>query len=130
MPIIAVDWDGTCVEDVYPECGEWLPGAVKALRAFDSIGTVIIHSVRVAPVAPFKDGKVPLPGEEVPIPDQAESEYQYIRSMLDKVGLGHIEIWRRPYKPPADIYIDDRALCFEGDWEDTLREVFWLMRER
>lgn len=27
-------------------------------------------------------------------------------------------------KPLADVYVDDRALCFKGDWEQTLREIF------
>ena len=31
--IIAVDFDGTCVREKYPEIGEDLPGAVKTLQA-------------------------------------------------------------------------------------------------
>lgn len=36
-------------------------------------------------------------------------------------------------KPYADIYVDDRAICFNGDWEQTLMEIEkfkpWEMRD-
>lgn len=124
MPTFAVDWDGTCVEQVYPEEGDWLPGAVEALRVLDRHGTVVIHSVRVAPVAPFTSTNgIPKPGEETPIPEQSKQEVAYIQRMLDSVGLGHIEIWQRPYKPPAVCYIDDRAIKFDGDWNTALDQA-------
>jgi len=124
VPTFAVDWDGTCVALKYPEEGDWLPGAVAALYTLDRLGTVIIHSVRIAPVAPFSEtGGIPAPGEEVPIPEQAAREVAYIRRMLEEVGLGHVEIWQRPYKPPAMVYIDDKAVRFEGDWRTTIDEV-------
>jgi len=125
VPTFAVDWDGTCVANKYPEQGEWLPGAVEALYILDQLGTIIIHSVRVAPVKPFTEGRaIPAPGDEEPFTDgQPEREVAYIREMLDEVGLGHVEIWRRPYKPPAAIYIDDRAIRYTGDWDKTIVDV-------
>lgn len=130
MPTFAVDWDGTCVEQKWPAQGKWLPGAVEALQTFDRLGTVIIHSVRIAPVKPFTENKgIPKPGEERPIhPHRVRKEINYIQRMLDKAGLGHMEIWQRPYKPPAAIYIDDRALRFEGDWEKTVDDALRLIQ--
>ncbi len=26
-------------------------------------------------------------------------------------------------KPPADVFVDDRAVCFQGDFEQTLRDI-------
>lgn len=31
-------------------------------------------------------------------------------------------------KYPADVYIDDRALRFQGNWEDTGKEVEELLK--
>jgi hypothetical protein len=30
---IAVDWDGTCVQEIWPRKGGWLAGAQEGLRA-------------------------------------------------------------------------------------------------
>jgi hypothetical protein len=47
----------------------------------------------------------------------------------------HVEDWLRHYglkryvhevtgrKPPAHVYIDDRAICFRGDFDKTMREI-------
>lgn len=119
-----VDWDGTCVENTYPDQGDWQEGARDALYLLDRLGTVIIYSVRIAPVKPFLRGIVPPAGSEEPFEDnQPEREYAYIRSMLDQAGLGHVEIWQRAYKPPAFVYIDDRAVHHTGSWKDTIEEV-------
>lgn len=45
--IIAVDFDGTIVENAYPEIGEPLPGAIETLQAWKQRGhTIIINSCR------------------------------------------------------------------------------------
>lgn len=47
----------------------------------------------------------------------------------------HVEAWLRQHglnryvhevtdkKPPAHVYIDDRAICFRGDFDSTLNEI-------
>ena len=47
--------------------------------------------------------------------------------MLVAEGLGHIEIWQRGYKPPATVYIDNKGVNFDGDWDATLDRVLDLI---
>lgn len=117
-PVFAVDFDGTCVENVWPDMGDWLPGAVDGLKALDELGTVVIHSCRVASVN--IDGSPRTESETY----QAKFEVQ---DKLKEAGLGHLEVWTRPYKPPAMVYIDDRALQFNPaglqSWDWVLNQV-------
>lgn len=116
-----VDWDDTLVEDRWPDQGPWLPGAVKALHALNRLGQVVIYSCRVAPMA-FPS--MPTPEEDTPRDpvDVARSVF-LMKQMLKAEGLGHIEVWQRPYKPAATVYIDNRAVRFNGDWNETMEDV-------
>jgi hypothetical protein len=114
-PTFAVDWDGTCVENAWPEMGRWLPGAVEVLRELDSLGTVVIHSCRVAPAE--------IDGKTWRDPEAVRMEVAGIKSMLAEEGLGHIEVWQRPWKPSALVYIDDKAVNFYGNWQHVLDVV-------
>ena len=120
----AVDWDGTCVTNAWPEMGEWLPGAVEALRRLSELGTVVIHTCRVAPVDLHTQGS-----REVQWRDEqaVTEEIRGIKKKLRRRGLDNIEVWTRPYKPPAFVYIDDRGLRFKGDWGVTLAQVEGLL---
>lgn len=117
-PRVSVDWDGVCVKNDWPNRPTaWLPGAKRALRALDELGyEIVIFSCRVAPV---QYGTDDVPRD----PEETAAEIRYIQRMLDRAGLGHVEIWTRPYKPPAVAYIDDRAVAFTGSWRETLRAV-------
>jgi hypothetical protein len=105
--MFAVDWDGTCVEDAWPAMGAWLDDAPEALRELSSIGHTVIYTCRVAP-AEFHDM------DAVRDPALVQKEIDGIRAMLDAEGLQAVEIWLRPFKPPALEYIDNRARRFFG----------------
>jgi hypothetical protein len=123
-----VDWDSTLVEDLYPEQGDWLPGAVSALHELNRHGDIIIFSCRVAPYE-FPTQRNP-EDDIARDPETLATTIARMQAMLDEVGLGHVEIWQRPYKPNATVYIDDKAVRFTGNWVDTLDGVYDAMNEQ
>lgn len=113
----AVDFDGTLIEDDhYPLMGPWIPGAVEALRKLQRIGDVVIYTCRTAS-DDWVTGE-PRTSAEV------EHDLAQIETMLFQAGLGDIEVWTKPYKPPAAVYIDNRAVRFSGNWGATMQHVF------
>lgn len=118
---IVVDWDGTCVEDVWPAKGDWLPeengwDARRAMREMLERGyEVVIFSTRLAPMQV---------DEKTPVSEMGKhAEYSYIRDMLDMADLRDVRIWLEPWKPGALAYIDDKGIRFDGDWNITLTQV-------
>lgn len=93
--IIAVDFDGTCVEHNYPAIGMEVEGAVEVLRALNKRGhRIILNTMRSgekldAAVKWFSDRKITLWGVNCN-PEQEE--------------------WTTSPKVYADWYIDDSAL--------------------
>lgn len=120
-PPIAIDWDGTLVaDDLYPlQPREWLPGAEKALRKLTRRYKVYIWTSRIAPTEHRQWHKTRDPKE-------VQSEIDYIRSMLDDAGLKMVDIWTAGFKLPAEFYIDNKGIRFDGDWDSTLRSVWRL----
>lgn len=117
-PVIAVDWDGTLVPERYPEQPrEWLPGAEKALRRLTRRFKVYIWTSRIAPTV-HREWHKERPDGEV------ESEILYIRNMLNNAGFRMVGIWNEPFKVPAEFYIDNKGVTFEGDWDATIDEVW------
>ena len=108
--IICVDFDSTISHyDGWKGAGVFgapIQGVAWALGKFREMGaTVIIHTCR--------------------------RESQHIADYLFKNGIPYDEINFSPRnaklklsdKLAADIYIDDRAINFSGEWHDTYRQV-------
>lgn len=105
--IIAVDFDGTCVEHNYPAIGMEVEGAVNVLRALNKRGhRIILNTMRSgdkldAAVKWFRDRKVELWAVNRN-PEQEE--------------------WTSSPKVYADLYIDDSALGCPIMFIDGLRK--------
>lgn len=114
MKRIAVDWDSTLAVEEWPTVGDWLPGAQEALRRLASeYDEVVIFSCRVAS---FERDEV--------TPRENWDQLLFITGMLAEANIPkNVKIWTRPFKPPAQFYIDDKAVEFRGDWEEVLTRV-------
>lgn len=108
---ICIDIDGTLVhfeewqgEDHF---GKVLPGASDATKILHGEGWfIIIYTTR--------------------------ANKDLLARFLDENNIEYDSINENPNqpdnakggKPIADVYVDDRAICFKGDWEQTLKEIF------
>lgn len=106
MSRIAVDLDGTLLENSWPSLGEWKPGAVDAMRRLHEAGhTLFLYSARLSGLWP--DGSPRKPAEVI-------FATQEVRDKLDSAGLQFISIWTGEGKPHWDLLIDDKAMRFPG----------------
>lgn len=124
---IAVDFDGTVVEDARPL--RWKAGAREFLVAAKSMGhTLILHSCRATP--PRDDSNADTEASEFystgKAPDRVLATWRlfdemrtFLRSqgMMDKFAF----IWQMPGKPNADLFIDDKAE--EPDFRSLIQQV-------
>lgn len=84
-----------------------IQGAVEAIKQLKSEGyTILISSSRLNPE---------LWGELVKFREKEIADW------MNQYGIPYDKIVL--YKPSADVYIDDKALRFEGDWNITLGEI-------
>jgi hypothetical protein len=103
-----IDWDGTAVPAMWPERPtEFNPGFVEAMLRLHRAGWhLTIFSARLSPWDPWTSTRRP--------PEHAAAEIQYVRDMLDRRGLGFIDIWVKEGKPGGDVYVDDKAERYNG----------------
>lgn len=115
--IIAVDFDGTIVENKYPEIGDPIPGAIGILQAWKARGhTIIINSCRSGV-------------------HQAQMEAWLIRNHVAHDYINENDPARTEQygsdcrKISADIYIDDHDVSMihpSGDFMH-IGPLFWHM---
>ena len=107
---IAVDFDGVIAEftDDINKFGEIIPGVRDALTELHSHGyKIIIHTAR-----PVNNGHLERLADYL-----TKSEVPF-----DEINTNSDCEWKSQ-KPLADLYIDDRACRFEGDWSKTLEDA-------
>ena len=106
-PWLACDLDGTILSEApgmasRGEFGEPLPGAMKALRELESLGwRISIFTAR------FTFGHDP------------EALKAAIEQTLRSYGVPFTDVWTGT-KPPADYFVDNKAIHFGGDWGEVL----------
>lgn len=94
MAVVACDWDDTLVD---VKTKEWLPGAKVTLTEWLSTGhRVIVHTCR----ANWPEGLAEI--------QQTLAKAHLLHPKLTIVG-----------KPNADVYVDNQAAEFGGDWAAT-----------
>ena len=106
--IIAVDFDGTICEEVYPECGAPKKGVKRYLKALRKKGfSVWIYSCR-------SNKKIKHIGEKKMIQYLKKEKIPY-----DKVISGYTG------KPLVDYYIDDRSITYNDikGWKGVVKEL-------
>ena len=98
------DYPGWQNEGYSEILGEPMGGAKEAIKALRNRGyLVLVHSTRCS----YSGGMV------------AITEY------LNKYNIRVDGVCSN--KPPADVYVDDKAVAFRGDWGQTLRDVETLV---
>jgi len=110
--IIAIDFDGTCVTQAFPDVGETLPGAVRVLRQLVAEG----HQLILWTVRNNSEGEV-ITGD----PSNLKIGGNYLDAAVQWFVDNDIELWGANENPNqstwskspkvyVDLYIDDRAL--------------------
>jgi hypothetical protein len=111
--IIAIDFDGTIVEDRFPEIGDLKPGAVEAINQLYADGyTIIIWTCRTG----INKARA------VEFLAKAGIKWHYFNeSSIANLKLHNFNDTRKVY---ADLYIDDRGLYRPmPQWKDIYEMI-------
>lgn len=111
--VAALDFDGVIhnPDDREPgrRMGRPYPGAKEAISRLKELGAkIVIHTCRARPTE-FIDGEL------------WENGTQHVADWLTFFEIPYDQI--TSIKPLADVYLDDRAVPFDGDWQHAEREI-------
>ena len=113
--IIAVDFDGTIVEDKYPEIGAFRPGAVETLKKLKKEGYALV-------LWTCRTGKYL--AQAVNVCASAGIRFDAINCNLRSEVVRYNG--SDPRKVGASLYIDDRAIFDLPDWS----ELYEIIHDR
>ena len=103
--IAIIDFDGTLCKFMFPKVGPPEPGVKKAIERLKEKGYIIkIHSCRTAKY--WGNNRERIVHIELILKFLTDNEIPYDELILDMD------------KPIADVYIDDRAIKYDGNWEN------------
>jgi len=98
---------------------EFMPGFVKNMKRLHREGVrLIIASARISPWDPWTGQRRD--------PAYVFAEVQAMRDLLDRHGLGFIDIWTKDGKPGASVYVDDKAERYggrPGSWDKVTDKI-------
>lgn len=119
QPTIAVDFDGVIHQYVSPWTSPVdvhdppVPGALDFLRRLLGSGwRVIIHTARLMNNVPPAETDVP----EIDLTSRVQAIRAWFREHDAQDVEAAVSFWTAGGKPHADVYLDDRALRFDGIW--------------
>lgn len=105
---LSIDFDGTIVEDTYPDVGQVRPYAIRYLQALEGEGhVIIINSNREGK---YKEDAIEfLKQNNIPFHYFNENDQR----LIDKYSNDSRKIG-------ADLYIDDKSLFYNGECWSTI----------
>ena len=107
-PKIVIDFDGTIVDDMFPDIGDPKDGVIEALNKLKEAGfKITIHSCRTGSY--FK-GLLP------------DNQSENITKFMEYHKIPFDQIWI-PDKPIAAAYIDDKAIKYENNWDEIANNL-------
>jgi len=109
--IIVIDFDGTLCKFAFPDVGPPEPNVKEALIKLKELGyKICIHSVRTATYRGNRD---------------REHHIRVIEKFMEENELPYDEILTDSNmdKPIAAAYIDDKAIRYEGDWLEIVKNL-------
>lgn len=121
-PVIALDYDGTIVDNAWPEHGTPQKDAAAVIKRLRAKGIdFTIHTCRISP---FDMEMQRRPGVSV------TKEVRAIDRKLKMMGLGYMNIHQDPWKPGAAVYLDDNGAHHDGDWLRSEQIILDRLRQK
>lgn len=114
---VVVDLDDTLLQRD-PMSGEYVmpsEGAIEAMQTLAGEG----HRLTV-----FTARFTPVPAEV------KQSMKEQIEEMLMSLGFPPMEVWTGTTKPAADIFIDNNAVNYDGDWGLVLAQTEQMLEDQ